>query len=144
MANRTVSNGEFLAFIEDNGYERPELWLAEAWQRLQDGTLAKQPLYWRQQPDGWYEYRLDGLYRLDKARPVVHVSAFEAMAYAAWANARLLTKRNGNGQPGFIKAAVILLNPSNFIRSQVRRHSFLATFGNGRAAVMRPIPVISR
>ncbi|GIR64049.1 MAG: hypothetical protein CM15mP68_7150 [Pseudomonadota bacterium] len=72
--------------------------------------LAKQPLYWRQQPDGWYEYRLDGLYRLDKARPVVHVSAFEAMAYAAWANARLLTKRNGNGQPEFIKAAVILLN----------------------------------
>ena len=83
VANRTVSNGEFLAFIEDTATSaRPRL--AEAWQRLQDGTLAKQPLYWRQQPDGWYEYRLDGLYRLDKARPVVHVSAFEATAYAAW------------------------------------------------------------
>ncbi|MGB0996760.1 MAG: ergothioneine biosynthesis protein EgtB [Pseudomonadales bacterium] len=92
VANRTVSNGEFLAFIEDNGYERPELWLAEAWQRLQDGTLAKQPLYWQQHQDGWYEYRLDGLHPLDKSRPVVHVSAFEAMAYATWANARLLTE----------------------------------------------------
>ena len=74
------SERQFLAFIEDNGYERPELWLAEAWQRLQDGTLAKQPLYWQQHQDGWYEYRLDGLHPLDKSRPVVHVSAFEAMA----------------------------------------------------------------
>ena len=92
VANRTVTNGEFLAFIEDGGYERPELWLAEAWQRLQDGALTKQPLYWQQRPQGWFEYRLDGLHTLDADRPVVHVNAFEAMAYATWASARLLTE----------------------------------------------------
>ena len=92
VANRLVTNAEFLNFIEDGGYQRPELWLAEAWQQLQAGTLAAQPLYWRLIHGQWSEYRLDGLQPLDLQRPVVHVNGFEAMAYASWAGARLLTE----------------------------------------------------
>ena len=92
VANRLVTNAEFLEFVEDEGYQRPELWLAEAWQQLQAGTLAPQPLYWRRTQDQWSEYRLDGLHPLDPHLPVVHISGFEAMAYATWAEARLLTE----------------------------------------------------
>ena len=92
VANRLVTNAEFLEFVEDEGYQRPELWLAEAWQQLQAGTLAPQPLYWRRTQDQWSEYRLDGLHPLDPDLPVVHISGFEAMAYATWAEARLLTE----------------------------------------------------
>lgn len=92
VASRVVNNGEYLAFMEDGGYQCPEFWLAEAWQLIQDGALAKQPLYWHERPDDWYEYRLDGLYPIDRGAPVVHVSAYEAMAYANWAKARLLTE----------------------------------------------------
>ena len=92
VANRLVTNAEFLEFVEDDGYRRAELWLAEAWQQLQTGALAPQPLYWRQVQGQWSEYRLDGLHLLDPHLPVVHISGFEAMAYATWAEARLLTE----------------------------------------------------
>jgi ergothioneine biosynthesis protein EgtB len=92
VANRLVTNGEFLQFIEAGGYQRPELWLAEAWQQLQTGALPAQPLYWRSIHGQWSEYRMDGLHPLDLNLPVVHVSGFEAMAYASWSGARLLTE----------------------------------------------------
>ena len=77
--------------MEDGGYYRPELWLSEGWsQRQQQGR--DHPLYWRQQDDVWFEYRLDGLYPLVADVPVVHVSGYESAAFAAWSNARLPTE----------------------------------------------------
>ena len=91
LANRLVTNAEFQAFMEDGGYDRPELWLSEGWsQRQQQGR--DHPLYWRQQDGGWFEYRLDGLYPLVGTAPVVHVSGYESAAFAAWSNARLPTE----------------------------------------------------
>ncbi|MFQ3786877.1 ergothioneine biosynthesis protein EgtB [Halomonas sp. A29] len=88
LANRPVTNGEFLAFIEDGGYARPELWLSDGWQQVgQEGWQA--PLYWVRRDDGWYHFTLGGLRRVDLHAPVVHVSFFEADAYARWAGARL-------------------------------------------------------
>ncbi len=95
MADRLVSNGEFAAFIDDGGYERPELWMSEGWaQRSEHQWQA--PCYWRKtQPDQttWdWEFTLAGRCPLDVHRPVRHLSWFEADAYARWAGAHLPTE----------------------------------------------------
>ena len=91
LASRPISNAEFLAFLEDDGYRRPELWLDDAWNMIQrQGWEA--PLYWHRQPDGWHEFTLHGLRRLDPHEPACHLSYFEADAYARWFGARLPTE----------------------------------------------------
>lgn len=94
FAQRLVSNAEYLAFIEDDGYQRADLWLADGWARLneQRRTNPAAPLYWRKQDEEWFEYRLTGLHALQPAAPVCHVSFFEADAYARWAGVRLPTE----------------------------------------------------
>ena len=92
LADRLISNGEWLAFMADGGYRRPELWLAEGWARAQaEGWDA--PLYWQPGEAGsWNAMTLHGLRPLDPTAPVSHVSFYEAEAYAAWAGARLPTE----------------------------------------------------
>ena len=88
LASRLVTNGEFLAFMEDGGYERPELWLSQGWATAkEEGWRA--PLYWEQSDGEWWHYTLSGMRRVDEHAPVVHVSHFEASAYASWAGKRL-------------------------------------------------------
>lgn len=92
IAQRLVTNGEYLEFVADRGYERPELWLSEGWQTVQQrGWRA--PLYWQHTPDGWTELTLHGRRPLLDALPVLHVSYYEADAYARWAGARLPTEQ---------------------------------------------------
>jgi ergothioneine biosynthesis protein EgtB len=92
LADRLVTNREFLAFIEDGGYQRPDLWLSEAWASRSEQEQHR-PLYWRNDDGEWYEYRLDsGLSQLELDAPVVHVSGYEAAAFAAWSDARLPTE----------------------------------------------------
>lgn len=92
LATRTVTAGEVLAFIDDGGYERPELWLSEGWATAQQqGWRA--PLYWRHEGGGeWSVFTLAGRRRLTSDEPVCHVSYFEADAIARWAGARLPTE----------------------------------------------------
>ncbi len=91
LADRLVTAGEYLTFIEDGGYARPELWLSDGWDRAQaEGWRA--PLYWREDDAGRRLFRLQGDQRLDPNEPVVHVSYYEADAYARWAKARLPTE----------------------------------------------------
>ncbi|MGE5154284.1 MAG: ergothioneine biosynthesis protein EgtB [Bdellovibrio bacteriovorus] len=88
LADRPVTNGEFLAFMEDGGYDRPALWLSDGWAPVQSKGW-RSPLYWDQTVDGWQIMTLGGLRPLNPAEPVCHVSYYEAEAFATWAGARL-------------------------------------------------------
>jgi len=93
LADRLVTNAEWLNFMADGGYQRPELWLAEGWARAQ-AEAWDAPLYWQPNPDGdgWSAMSLHGLRPVDPTAPVSHVSFYEAEAYAAWTGARLPTE----------------------------------------------------
>jgi ergothioneine biosynthesis protein EgtB len=91
LADRTVTNGEWLRFIEAGGYRDPRLWLSDGWAWVQsEGVEA--PLYWLKQDGGWQSFGLDGVRDLDPAAPVCHISYYEADAYARWVGARLPTE----------------------------------------------------
>jgi ergothioneine biosynthesis protein EgtB len=106
LADRLITNGEFLAFVEDGGYQRPELWLSDAWAAL--GRLAplatgaagdpgaephRGPRFWFRRDGAWMEYRLSGPAPLVPEAPVTHVSYYEADAFARWAGKRLPTEQ---------------------------------------------------
>lgn len=91
FASRPVNNGEYLRFIEDGGYDRPELWLSDGWAARQRAEWSA-PLYWHRDGPGFALFTLRGMRALDPAEPVCHVSYYEADAYARWADARLPTE----------------------------------------------------
>jgi len=91
LASRPVSYGEYLAFMTDGGYLRPELWLSMGWDWVRSGG-RQAPLYWRELDGHWMHHTLQGLVDLDPRTPVCHLSYFEADAYARWAGARLPTE----------------------------------------------------
>jgi ergothioneine biosynthesis protein EgtB len=92
IGQRLVTNGEYLAFIQDGGYERPELWLSAGWDTARDRGWGA-PHYWRQEAQGWSEFTLHGRRPIREAEPVIHVSFYEADAYARWSGARLPTEQ---------------------------------------------------
>ena len=93
IGSRPVTNGEMLAFMDDGGYRRPELWLSMGWDWV-ERTQAEMPLYWQTRPDGggYRNFTLQGDVQVDPHTPVCHLSYFEADAYARWAGARLPTE----------------------------------------------------
>jgi ergothioneine biosynthesis protein EgtB len=92
LANRLVSNAEWIDFIDDGGYAQPGLWLSDGWAWIRKNDV-RAPLYWRQDAHaGWSRFGLDGLRPLAGSSPVCHVSYYEADAYARWAGARLPTE----------------------------------------------------
>jgi ergothioneine biosynthesis protein EgtB len=91
LARRPLSNGEYLAFMADGGYERPELWLSLGWATVEENEWSE-PFYWEERDGEWWTYTLAGMRRVDPREPAVHLSYFEADAYARWAGARLPTE----------------------------------------------------
>ena len=92
LASRPVTCGEFLSFIDDGGYRRPELWLSDGWAAIErEGWDA--PLYWERNPEGkWDVFTLSGMMPLNESEPVCHVSYYEADAFARWSGKRLPTE----------------------------------------------------
>ena len=88
LADRLITNSEYLDFIMDGGYDNPSLWLAEGWAMIKQQELTH-PLYWQRGDSGWKQFTLGGLRKLNPAEPVCHVSYYEADAFARWAGKRL-------------------------------------------------------
>jgi ergothioneine biosynthesis protein EgtB len=92
IASRLITNAEYMQFILDGGYRRPELWLSEGWDTVRTHGW-KAPLYWeRKNDDVWWNYTVQGMRPVDLNEPVCHVSYFEADAFARWAGDRLPTE----------------------------------------------------
>jgi len=119
FADRLVTAGEYLAFIEHGGYQQPRWWLSEGWEHVKTQGW-KMPLYWRREGCQWLEFTLAGLQPVERWRPVCHVSYFEADAFARWRGARLATEAEWEvaaeqlGQLG---------NPSGFVDKLLERNA---------------------
>lgn len=91
LANRLVTNGEFIEFIEDGGYENTHIWLSDGW-----ATVEKErwhaPLYWEKKDGEWWNFTLNGFRKVNQGEPVTHISYYESDAYATWCNLRIPTE----------------------------------------------------
>ncbi|MBU6249051.1 MAG: ergothioneine biosynthesis protein EgtB [Xanthomonadaceae bacterium] len=121
LANRLVTNAEFLAFVHDGGYREPGLWLSDGWAVVQAEGWQR-PLYWQDDLAG--EFTLGGVQPLDPDAPVCHLSYFEADAFARWAGARLPTEAEW-------EASAAVLPVQGNLQEQARLHPQAASPGDG-------------
>jgi ergothioneine biosynthesis protein EgtB len=91
LSSHLVNNGEYLEFIEANGYENSLLWLSDGWDKKNIENWSH-PLYWQKKDGEWWVYTLSGLIPLDPSTPVSHISFYEASAFAKWKGLRLPTE----------------------------------------------------
>jgi ergothioneine biosynthesis protein EgtB len=91
IASHPVTHGDFIEFIDDGGYRRPELWLSAGWDAVTAGGW-RAPQYWEHRDGGWYSFTLHGEVPVDPHTPICHVSFYEADAFARWAHSRLPTE----------------------------------------------------
>lgn len=129
LSDCLVTIGDYLEFIEENGYERPEFWLSDGWSWINENNI-KSPLYWVKKENQWFEYDFTGLELLNPSKPVSHISYYEASAYARFKKKRLptefeweyVTQKFTEGEQGFFNGNVSLLQGSNQSFSDLHGH----------------------
>jgi ergothioneine biosynthesis protein EgtB len=129
LADRLVTNAEWMSFVDDGGYRTASLWLADGWatvKRLQ----WESPLYWEKRDGAWQQMSLDGLGPVDPGAPVAHVSYYEADAFARWAGHRLPTEFEWE------VAAASLPVRGNMIATRALRPLPVSEAANGRPRQM--------
>ena len=90
--NRLVTNREYLEFMNDGGYNRPELWLMEGWEWVKTNQVEA-PFYWFNKDNSWLNYQTNGVHEINLEAPVTHINFYEAEAFARWKKCRLLTEQ---------------------------------------------------
>ena len=133
LANRLVTNAEYLEFMNDHGYVRAEFWLSLGWTTVNEQNW-RAPLYWIERDGEWWSFTLSGLRKVDPKEPITHLSYFEADAYANWAGARLPTEFEWE------RAAAKIDIEGNFVESErfhpaplnhsPKDHEFAQMFGD--------------
>jgi ergothioneine biosynthesis protein EgtB len=111
LGSRLVTCGEYLRFMENDGYHRSEFWLSLGWMTVNEQRWEA-PLYWEKRDDVWWHFTLSGFRPITENEPVTHVSYFEADAYANWSGARLPTEFEWE------VAAQNQSNDGNFVESE--------------------------
>ena len=102
IANKLVTNEEFIQFINEEGYKRFDLWHAEGWDWVNQNQITA-PLYWHQIDGEWHHYTLGGLQKINSKAPLTHISYFEAFAFAQWKGMRLPTEFEWEAAQQFFK-----------------------------------------
>ena len=108
-----VSNQDYINFIKDKGYFKPQFWLSKGWEWI-NGKKILHPEYWHKINNKWYEFTLHGLLPIYKNAPVSHISYYEASAYAKWDNSRLPTEEESEVYLKSIKAVSKKSNSINY------------------------------
>jgi ergothioneine biosynthesis protein EgtB len=129
LASRLTTNGEYLEFMNDGGYRRPELWLSDGWDAVQ-ANHWEAPLYWQPQDGDWIAYTLGGLRQVRPEEPVCHVSYYEADAFARWAGARLPGEAEWEVAAGGLKVAGNLLEDQRFHPSPASGSGLAQMYGD--------------